>query len=72
METSSFEPAGPWDAFDGWRSPHTRYDKRPAWCEIHDLSRADAEHGVHTGLDEQGEMGLRTQPPIRYEDITGC
>ena len=27
---------------------------------------------MHAGLDEQGEMGVRTQPPIRYESITGC
>ena len=30
-----------------------------------------AEHGVHAGLDEEGEMRVGTQAPIRHEHITG-
>ena len=40
--------------------------------DIHHLARADAEHGVHAGLDEEGEMRVGTQPPIRHQHITGC
>ena len=40
--------------------------------EIHDLARADAQHGVHASLDEEGEMGIGTQAPIGHEHITGC
>ena len=58
VETQGFEPSGPWEAFDGRRPPHTRQDKRPTWGEIHQLSRADAEHGVHARLHEQGQMGI--------------
>jgi hypothetical protein len=46
-------------------------DKRPARREIHDLSRADAQHGVHAGLDEEGKMGVGTQAAIRHEHIPG-
>ena len=72
MDTERFEPAGSWHAFDGRRPPYTRPDKGPTGCEIHDPSGADAQHGVHASLDEEGEMGIRTQAPIRYEYITGC
>jgi hypothetical protein len=69
LDTKGFKPTGPWDAFDGRRPPYTRLDKRPARGEIDDLSCADAEHGVHAGLDEQGYMGVRTQAPIGHEYI---
>lgn len=72
MDAARFEPAGPWHAFDGRRAPHTRPDTGPTWGEIHHLACADAEHGVHAGVDEAGEMGIGTQPPIRYEHILGC
>jgi hypothetical protein len=63
--------AGPWHAFDGRRPPHTRPDQGPTRCAIHHLARADASHGVHAGLDEEGEMRVGTPPPIRHEPITG-
>ena len=44
---------------------------RPAWGEIHHLSRADAEHRVHASLHEEGQMRIGTQPPIRHQPITG-
>jgi hypothetical protein len=69
MDPEGFEPAGPWHACDSGRPPHARPDKRPARGEIHHLARADAEHGVHAGLDEQGHMGVRTQAPIGHEYI---
>jgi hypothetical protein len=72
MDAERFEPAGPWHAFDGRRPPHARPDKGPTWREIHNLARADAEHGVHASLDEEGEMRIGTQPSIRHEHITGC
>ena len=27
---------------------------------------------MHAGLDEEGEMGIGTQTPIRHEHILGC
>jgi para-nitrobenzyl esterase len=60
MDAKRFEPAGPWHAFDGRRPPHTRPDKGPTWGEIHNLAGADAEHGVHAGLDEEGAMSVGT------------
>lgn len=72
MDTERCEPAGPWHAFDGRRAPHARLANGPTRCEIHTLARADAEHGVHAGLDEEGEMRIGTQPPIRHEHIPGC
>jgi hypothetical protein len=33
------------------------------------LSRTDAPPRLHAGLDEEGHMGIRTQAPIRHEDI---
>ena len=71
MDAERFKPAGPWHACDGSRPPYARPDNGPTRGEIHPLARADAEHGVHTGLDEEGEMRLGTQPPIRHEHITG-
>ena len=58
-------------ACDGSCPPHARPDKRPARGEIHALSRADAEHGMHAGLDEEDEMGVGTQAAIRHEHIPG-
>jgi hypothetical protein len=72
MDAERCEPAGPWHAFDGRRPPHARPDQGPARCESHHLARADAEHGVHASLDEEGEMRLGTPPSIRHEPITGC
>jgi hypothetical protein len=72
MDAKRCEPAGPWHAFDGRRPPHTRPDQGPTWGEIHPLARADAAHGVHAGLDEEGERGIGTQTPIRHEPILGC
>jgi hypothetical protein len=72
MDAKRFEPAGPWRACDGRCPPHTRPDKGPTGGEIHNLACADAEHGVHAGLDEEGKMRIGTQPPIRHEHITGC
>jgi hypothetical protein len=69
MVAQGGEPAGAGHAFDGRRPPHTRPDKRPARGEIHALSRADAEHGVHASLDEEGEMGVGTQAPIGHEHV---
>jgi hypothetical protein len=69
MDTERFAPAGPWQAFDGSRPPHARPDKRPAWCDIHKLACADAEHGVHASLDEAGQMGIRTESPIGHQPI---
>jgi hypothetical protein len=69
IDAKRFEPAGSWPTFDGWRPPHTRLDKRPARGEIHDLSRADAQHGVQASLDEEGEMRIGTQAPIGDQHI---
>ena len=57
MDAERFEPAGPWDAFDRRRPPHTRPDKGPTRGDIHHLARTHAQHGMHAGLDEEGEMG---------------
>jgi hypothetical protein len=70
-DAEGFGPPGPWDAFDSRRPPHARQDKRPAGREVDNLARAHAQHGVHAGLDEEGEMGVGTQAPIRHEHITG-
>ena len=72
MDAERFEPAGPWHAFDGRCPPHARLDKGPPRREVHDLSRADAQHGMHASLDEEGEMGVGTQAPIRHQHIPGC
>jgi hypothetical protein len=69
MDTERCEPAGPWHAFDGSRPPHARPDKRPARCDIHHRACADAEHGVHASLDEEGQMGRRTSSPIGHQHI---
>jgi hypothetical protein len=69
MDAEHFEPAGSGDAFDRRCPPHTRPDKGPTGREIHDLSRADAQHGMHAGLDEEGEMDVGTQAPIGHEYI---
>jgi hypothetical protein len=69
MDTERFQPAGPWYAFDRWYPPDTRLHKGPTRGEIDDLARADAHHGVHTSLHEQGKMGVGTQAPIGYQYI---
>jgi len=69
MDTERFEPAGPWQACDGSRPPHARPDKRPARGAIHQLACADAAHGVHASLDEEGQMGRRTSSPIGHQPI---
>jgi hypothetical protein len=56
---------------DGSRPPHARPDKRPARGAIHALSRADAAHGRHAGLDEAGAMGVGTEAAIRHAPIPG-
>jgi hypothetical protein len=50
---------------------YTRLDKGPTGREVHNLPRADAQHGMHASLDEEGQMGVRTQTPIGHEYITG-
>jgi hypothetical protein len=69
MDAKRCEPAGPWHAFDGRRPPPTWSDKGPTRCAVHQLARADARYGMQTGLDEEGEMGVGTQGPIRHEHI---
>jgi hypothetical protein len=63
------EPPGAGPPFDGRGAPDIRRDKRSPGRDIHHRSCADAEHGVHAGLDEQGEMGVGAQAPIGYESI---
>jgi len=60
---------GLWNAFDGSCPPHTRPDKRAARGKIHDLSGTDAAHGMHAGLDKEGEMRIGTQAAIRHQHI---
>ena len=43
--------------------------ERYAADALHNLSRADTQHGVHAGLDEEGEMGIGTQAPISHQYI---
>jgi hypothetical protein len=62
-------PAGPWNAFDRRRPPDPRHHKGPTRREIHQLSRAHAQHGMHAGLGEEGEVGIRTQASIGHEHI---
>jgi hypothetical protein len=69
MDPEGFQPAGPWHAFDRWYPPDTRPHKGPTGGEIDDLARADAQHGVHTGLNEPGKVGVGTQAPIGYQYI---
>ena len=71
MDAKRCKPAGPWHAFVSRRPPHTRPDKGPTWGEIHHRACTHAEHGVHAGLDEAGEMGIGTQAPIGRAHITG-
>jgi hypothetical protein len=72
MDAQRGEPARAWDAFDGRRAPDTRRDKGPPRREVHNLARADAQHGVHASLHEDGEMRVGRQPPIGHEHIPGC
>jgi hypothetical protein len=58
MDAEGFEPAGTWDAFDGWCAPHPRPDQGPTWRTIPDLSCPHAQDGLHAGLHEQGGMGV--------------
>jgi hypothetical protein len=69
MDPERGEPAGPWKACDGSRPPHARPDKRPARGEIHHLACADAAHGVHASLDEEGQLGIRPEAPIGHQHI---
>jgi hypothetical protein len=71
MDAERCEPARAWHAFDRWHPPHARPDKRSTWDEIDHLARADAAHGVHAGVDEEGKMGVRTQTPIGHQHISG-
>jgi hypothetical protein len=71
IDAAGVAPAGPGDALDGSRPPHARPDKRPARGAIHALSRADAAHGRHAGLDEAGAMGVGTEAAIRHAPIPG-
>jgi hypothetical protein len=71
MDPQRCQPTRAWNAFDRRCAPHTRFDKGPIGREVHDLARADAQHGMEAGLGEEGEMGIGTQPPIRHEHITG-
>jgi len=72
MDAKRCEPTSAWDAFDRWRPPHTRLDKGPTGREGHHLACTDAQYGVYTGLDEEGEMGIGTQAPIGHQYITRC
>ena len=69
MDAERFEPAGSWKPFDGRYPPHTWPHKGPTWGEVHDLSRPDAQHRMYAGLDEEGQMGIRTQAAIGYQHI---
>jgi hypothetical protein len=69
MDTERGEPARAWEAFDCRCAPHTRQDKGPTRRAIHHLSRADAQHGMSAGLDEEGELGVGTQAPIGHGHI---
>jgi hypothetical protein len=70
MDAERCEPAGPGHACDRGRPPHTRPDKGPIGRDIHDLSGADAQHGVHAGPDETREMRVGTQAPIGPEHVS--
>jgi hypothetical protein len=70
MDAERFAPAGSWKPFDDRRPPHTWPDKGPTRREIDDLSRTDAQHRMHTGLDEEGHRGIRTQAPIGHQHIS--
>jgi hypothetical protein len=69
MDATRCAPAGSWHACDGRCPPPTWPGQGPTGREIPDLSGADAPHGVHARLDEQGEMGVATQAPIGPEPI---
>ena len=69
MNAEGCEPAGAGHAFDGWRPPPTRPDKRSAWGKIHDLSCPHAQHGVYASLHEEREMRIGAQAPIPPQDI---
>jgi hypothetical protein len=72
MATERFDPAGSWHALDSRRPPHTRLHKGPTRREIDNLTRANAQDGVYTGVDEEGEMGKGTQAPIGHQHIIRC
>jgi hypothetical protein len=69
MDAKRGEPAGSWHACDGRCPPHTRPGQGPTGREIHDRSGADAPHGVHARLDEEGQRGRGTQAPVGHEHI---
>ena len=39
--------------------------------EIDNVSRSDPHQGVHTGLHEQGDVGIGRQAPVRHEYVPG-
>jgi len=69
MDAERCEPAGPWEACDRRRPPHTRPDQGPTRGEIHHRSRTNAPHRMHAGLDEEGEMGRGTEAPIGHAHV---
>jgi hypothetical protein len=69
MDASCFEPAGAWKAFDGRRPPDPRPDPGPTGRALHHLSRADAPHGLHASLNEEGERGGGTQAPLGHQHV---
>jgi len=71
MAAARVEPAGSWHALDGRRPPHTWADQGPTGRAIPARSGPDAPHGLPARLDEAGELGRRTQAPIRHAHVTG-
>jgi len=69
MEAERCQPAGPGHALDGWRPPHTRPDKGPAWRAIDGLSRPHAQPGVYARLHEEGAMRIGAEAPIPRQHI---
>jgi hypothetical protein len=39
--------------------------------KIDNLSRSDPHQGVHTGLHEQGDVGIGRQAAVRHEHVPG-
>ena len=69
MEAERVAPAGSWEALDRSGPPDTRHDQGPTRRDIDHLARANAQHGMPVRRHEEGEMGLRTQPPIGPEHV---
>jgi hypothetical protein len=70
MAAERFQPAGPWEAVDGWRPPHPRPDQGPPGRESHALPRPHAQDGVDPGLPAAGELGRRTEAPIGHQYVS--